>query len=97
MACEFPTASTFTCPLTTNSTEGILWLLDPWSRSWASVHHNPHIASEAYRVRQLGPRRLWDEIDRAYRWWVTLGEPTADQWKFTVTPHGQHVEIGPPG
>lgn len=80
-------------PADDDSDEAILWLLDPWSRSWASLHHLPDVASDAYPVRQLGPRRLWDEVEAAYRWWCDAGSPTADAWRFTVTPEGQHVEL----
>lgn len=74
--------------------EGIVWFLDPWSRSWASLHHKTSDASdEHYTVRQLGPRRLWDEVEAAYRWWRDAGSPTADQWLFTVSHDGQHVEL----
>jgi protein-L-isoaspartate(D-aspartate) O-methyltransferase len=74
--------------------EGIVWFLDPWSRSWASLHHTTADASdEQYTIRQLGPRRLWDEVDAAYRWWREAGSPAADRWLFTVTPDGDHVEL----
>ncbi len=82
-------------PADDGSDEAILWFLDPWSRSWASLHHLPDVASDAYKVRQLGPRRLWDEVEAAYRWWCDAGSPSADAWRFTVTPDGQHVESDP--
>jgi protein-L-isoaspartate(D-aspartate) O-methyltransferase len=77
-----------------DSNEAILWFLDPWSRSWASLHHSPDVASRSYRVRQLGPRNLWDEVEAAYRWWSDAGRPAAEQWRFQVTPRGQHVFLG---
>lgn len=83
-------------PAEDDSDEAILWLLDPWSRSWASLHHDPDVASDAYTIRQLGPRRLWDEVEAAYRWWYDAGSPAADAWQFTVTSQGQHVELNPP-
>jgi hypothetical protein len=55
-------------PADDDSAEVILWFLDPWSNSWASLHHDPQVASDSYRVRQLGARHLWDEVDAAYRW-----------------------------
>lgn len=77
--------------------EGIVWFLDPWSRSWASLHHRaPDASDEQYTVRQLGPRRLWDEVEAAYRWWRDLGSPAADRWLFTVAPEGQHVALDDP-
>lgn len=80
-------------PADGDSEEAILWFLDPWSRSWASLHHVPKVASEAYEVRQLGPRKLWDEVEAAYRRWVELGSPAADRLTFTVTREGQHVKL----
>lgn len=68
-----------------------VWFLDPQSRSWASIEYRP--GAERYKIRQLGLRRLWDEVTEAYRWWVAAGSPTADQWRFTVTPEGQRIEL----
>jgi protein-L-isoaspartate(D-aspartate) O-methyltransferase len=73
---------------------GMLWFIDPWSRSWASLTHTTPDASEGeYQVQQFGPRRLWDEVEAAYRWWDDAGSPDADRWVFTVTPDGQQVEL----
>ncbi|MCA1675716.1 MAG: hypothetical protein LC799_27240, partial [Actinobacteria bacterium] len=47
--------------------------------------------SGPYAVRQHGPRMLFDEVEAAYQWWVDLGEPSVDQWRFTVSPKGQQV------
>lgn len=77
-------------PADEDDPEGTLWLVDPWSRSWASLRHHPDQFSP-YPVRQHGPRMLFDEVENAYRWWVDLGEPTADRWRFTVSPQGQQV------
>ncbi|MGH3888530.1 MAG: methyltransferase domain-containing protein [Pseudonocardiaceae bacterium] len=73
---------------------GVLWLLDPESRSWAKLTHFTPDASDAeFPVRQHGPRRLWDEIAAAHGWWVRQGKPHADRWQFTVTPSGQRIEL----
>jgi protein-L-isoaspartate(D-aspartate) O-methyltransferase len=72
--------------------DGILWFLDQWSGSWAAVHHQPHRPGP-YRVRQYGPRRLFDEVSIAYRRWKAAGEPPAHTWRITVTPTGQHAEL----
>jgi hypothetical protein len=76
-------------PAVATGDEGVLWFLDPWSRSWASLHHVPDVAADSYQVRQFGPRTLWTEVETAYWRWVAAGEPTADRWRFTVTPKGQ--------
>jgi hypothetical protein len=58
--------------------------------SWATLHTT---AEPPYEVRQGGHRKLWDEVETAYRWWVEAGEPAGDAWRFTVTPSGQRVEL----
>ncbi|HXT44544.1 MAG TPA: methyltransferase domain-containing protein [Pseudonocardiaceae bacterium] len=74
-----------------NPRHGVAWLADPLSGSWASVI--PGLTKDRYEVRQRGPRRLWDEVEAAYRWWVDQGEPTLDQWRFTVSPDSQMVSL----
>ena len=71
------------------------WFLDPWSGSWASLHHHPQTASRCYRVRQRGPRRIWDEVEAAYHRWCDAGSPRAEQWTFTLTPAGQQISLSP--
>lgn len=73
---------------------GVLWLLDFRSRSWAKLTHTtPDASDDEFRVCQYGPRRLWEEVHAAYRWWVDLGKPAAECWRFTVTQHAQRIEL----
>lgn len=72
--------------------EGILWLVDARSGSWARLHHHPD-RDGPYRVLQSGPRHLWDEVHTSYHWWLDAGRPTAEHWRFTITPQGQHVQL----
>lgn len=72
--------------------EAILWFLDPSSRSWAALHHHPD-RTGPYRVRQLGPRRLWDEVEAAHQWWVEQSEPQVQRWLITVDPAGQRTTL----
>lgn len=81
-------------PAGTHRPEGVLWLVDQASGSWASLHHHPE-RTGPYRVRQRGPRMLWDEVEAAYRWWTDAGCPAADHWWFTVTPSGQRIDLDP--
>ena len=74
--------------------EGILWLIDAHSGSWARLHHHPD-HDGPYRVLQSGSRHLWDEIHTNYHWWLNAGRPPADRWRFTITPEGQHIQLGP--
>ena len=78
---------------TDSSHTGTLYLVDQWSRSWASVHVTP---DRPYEVRQSGQRALFDEVTCAYRWWIDAGEPPVDAWHFTLTPHGQQIEMQHP-
>ncbi len=68
-----------------------LYFVDAWSRSWACLHYLPNAIE--YHVRQFGPRRLWNEVEAAYHWWIGAGRPPASQWRFTVTPAGQGIEL----
>jgi protein-L-isoaspartate O-methyltransferase len=70
--------------------ESTLYLVDQWSRSWATVHVN---AETPYEVRQSGERTLWDEVATAYQWWINAGQPAVDAWQFTITPSGQQIEL----
>ncbi|MGH3931986.1 MAG: hypothetical protein ACRDTF_18655 [Pseudonocardiaceae bacterium] len=72
--------------------EGVLWVVDHDSDSWARLQHTPG-SPGPYKVYQFGPRSLWDEVEAAYRWWVDQGEPGADRWRFTVTPDSQRIEV----
>ncbi|MGH3621929.1 MAG: rRNA adenine N-6-methyltransferase family protein [Sciscionella sp.] len=71
--------------------QGIGWLLDPVSGAWASVV--PTDQRGRFAVRQTGPRRLWDEVETAYRWWQQHGKPPIEAWTWTVTRDRQRVEL----
>ncbi|MGH3874780.1 MAG: methyltransferase domain-containing protein [Pseudonocardiaceae bacterium] len=72
---------------------GVLWLVDPWG-SWAKLTHaTPNADDSEYPVLQSGPRRLWDEVEAAYHWWIDEGSPDVGRWQFTITPTGQHVQL----
>ncbi|WP_018656023.1 methyltransferase domain-containing protein [Actinomadura flavalba] len=60
-----------------------VWLVDPWSGSWASLDVDPGAAS--FPVRQAGKRNLWREVEDAYRWWDGLGRPAETRWGLIVT------------
>ncbi|WP_330174902.1 methyltransferase domain-containing protein [Streptomyces sp. NBC_01498] len=52
--------------------------------SWASARYEAWDAPDA--VRQWGPRRLWDEITMARRWWEEQGCPELTRFGLTLTP-----------
>lgn len=69
---------------------GTLYLIDQWSGSWATLE----ITTEApYEVRQSGARKLWDEVQTAYQWWLNRGKPPVDAWRFALGPSGQRIEL----
>lgn len=68
---------------------GVAWLVDPISRSWASVVPD----GDRFLVRQSGPRRLWTEAEAAYRWWQRCGEPPSEAWLWTITAERQTVTL----
>ncbi|MDP8931831.1 MAG: methyltransferase domain-containing protein [Actinomycetota bacterium] len=81
------------CPAGDGSGKYTVWFLDPVSRSWAAINYEPGV--DTYHASQLGPRKLWDEVEAAYRWWVDAGSPKTGQWRFTVMREGQHIELAP--
>jgi protein-L-isoaspartate O-methyltransferase len=75
----------------TGDRPGVAWLVDPVSGSWASVVGD----GGRFRVRQFGPRRLWNAAETAYRWWQERGEPPLSAWEWTITPDRQSVTLPP--
>ncbi|MEV5596918.1 methyltransferase domain-containing protein [Streptomyces sp. NPDC052496] len=65
-----------------------VWFYGLRDRSWACVQFRD---GEAARVWQYGARRLWDEVEAAYRWWAGNGRPGYDRFGMTVTPDGERV------
>lgn len=64
-----------------------VWLLA--ADSWASVHWST-------TVRQLGRRRLWDEVEAAFRWWEQAGRPDLTRYGLTLTRDRQQVWLDHP-
>lgn len=74
----------------------VLELDDVTTRSWAQLDAN--LASpDKLVVRQLGPRRLWDEVEAAYDWWYEHGKPGPARFGMTVTTASQSVWLDEPG
>lgn len=49
-----------------------------------------------FTVRQLGPRRLWDEALDAYDWWYENGKPGPDRLGLTITADTQALFLDTP-
>jgi protein-L-isoaspartate O-methyltransferase len=62
------------------------------SGSWASLTPG----ADGHEVRQHGPRRLWDELEAAYDWWVHAGRPDSTRFGLTATPEGQTFWLDTP-
>jgi hypothetical protein len=62
--------------------------------SWARV--DVAAGATEHCVRQDGPRRLWDEIEIAYRWWQEAGRPPTDRFGLTAGPDRQRAWLDSP-
>jgi hypothetical protein len=71
-------------PLTFGEQEGVPRLgLRTGDGSWAEI-------PERGTVVQGGPRRLWDDAERAARLWEDLGRPSQDRFGLTAGTDGTH-------
>ncbi|MEV0192022.1 methyltransferase domain-containing protein [Kitasatospora purpeofusca] len=66
-----------------------VWVATTDAGSWAAV--DPDCT-----VRQYGPRRLWAEVEEAYRWWEERGRPGPARFGLTVTAAGQRAWLDDP-
>ncbi|MBB4933410.1 protein-L-isoaspartate O-methyltransferase [Lipingzhangella halophila] len=64
-----------------------VWFFGLTDRSWALVRYT---GDEEADVHQSGPRRLWDEVEAAYRWWDNADRPGWGRLGLTVTADGEH-------
>ncbi|WP_328915817.1 MULTISPECIES: methyltransferase domain-containing protein [unclassified Streptomyces] len=72
-----------------------VWFYGLTDRSWAvAVFREGRPTSTVW---QAGPRRLWDEVEGAVRWWQSRGCPAFDRFGLTVGPAGQRVWLDEPG
>ncbi|WP_405616523.1 methyltransferase domain-containing protein [Streptomyces sp. NBC_01508] len=62
------------------------WFFDFLSRSWAAVVFSADTPDAT--VYQSGPRRLWNEVERALTWWIEYGRPDFDRFGLTVDRDG---------
>lgn len=62
--------------------------------SWARVTVTD--GADRHPVVQTGTRRLWDEVEDAYDWWITAGKPGPDRYGVTVSPEGQDIWLDTP-
>ncbi|MFE2494931.1 methyltransferase domain-containing protein [Streptomyces scopuliridis] len=67
-----------------------LWLATTDTTSWAAVDWDGR-TDQRLTVWQYGPRRLWDEVEATYRWWLRAGSPGPERFGLTVTPDGRQT------
>lgn len=60
-----------------------VWFYSLTDMSWAVVIFRE--GRDTATVYQSGPRRLWDEVEAAFRWWQQQGRPGFDRFGLTVT------------
>ncbi|MFI1797900.1 protein-L-isoaspartate O-methyltransferase [Streptomyces sp. NPDC020379] len=70
-----------------------VWFYGLGDSSWACALFRD---GERTRVWQSGPRRLWDEVEAAYRWWEDQDRPGHARFGLTVTPDGQFAWLDDP-
>ncbi|MFJ1790681.1 methyltransferase domain-containing protein [Kitasatospora griseola] len=81
-------------PLTERYGDGsyTLWLHDTAVTSWATADWEP--GRVEFEVVQSGPRRLWDEVEAAWRWWDGRGRPGFERFELVVGVDGaQQVHL----
>ncbi|MEU6381929.1 methyltransferase domain-containing protein [Streptomyces bauhiniae] len=71
-----------------------LWLRDTSVTSWATADYIP--GHEEFEVHQSGPRRLWEEVEGAYRWWDEQGRPGFERFGLAVDGDGERVWLDRP-
>ncbi|MEU4117946.1 methyltransferase domain-containing protein [Kitasatospora sp. NPDC028055] len=74
-----------------------LWLATTDGGSWAAVDWDGTRGAERYTVWQHGPRRVWEEVEAAHRWWLGAGRPGPERFGLTVTADGQWAWLDEPG
>ncbi len=67
---------------------------DAESGSFAILNADPNEPDIV--IKQWGPRRLWDEVESAYHWWVSEGRPSHDRFGISVGSGGQAVWLDDP-
>lgn len=72
------------------SRAGTLWLYA--EGAWATLST---LEGSPYQVSQAGRRRLFDEVEAGYRWWLDQGRPGIDAWRVELGLNGeQRLHLG---
>ncbi|MFC6938212.1 methyltransferase domain-containing protein [Actinomadura yumaensis] len=62
--------------------------------AWASCDWEPD--ADDFEVTQYGDRRLWNEVQDAFTWWIDQGAPGADRFGLTVESSGERLWLDRP-
>ncbi|WP_344264854.1 methyltransferase domain-containing protein [Streptomyces sodiiphilus] len=71
-----------------------LWLYALDGTAWTAALLRPEATTAT--IRQVGQRRLWDELTNAHTWWCQGGEPGFGRLGITVTSTGWTAWIDTP-
>ncbi|WP_329577888.1 methyltransferase domain-containing protein [Kitasatospora sp. NBC_01250] len=74
-----------------------LWLATTDASSWAAVDWDGDPEATRFAVWQHGPRRLWDETEAGYRWWLDNDRPGPGRFGLTLTGNAQRLWLDAPG
>lgn len=72
-----------------------VWFYGLSDLSWACVMFRD--GEREAEVWQSGPRRLWEEVSGAHRWWRDRGSPDVTRFGLTITPRGRRAWLDDPG
>ncbi|MFD9910072.1 methyltransferase domain-containing protein [Streptomyces sp. NPDC059063] len=70
-----------------------VWFYGLTDRSWACVMFRDGVTA---RVWQSGPRRLWNEMEAAHRWWEGQGRPGFERFGLTADSDGERAWLDSP-
>ncbi|MEU4227625.1 ATP-grasp peptide maturase system methyltransferase [Nonomuraea sp. NPDC026600] len=73
--------------------DGATFLVDAGTGSRAEAQPDP---ARGWTVRQHGPLKLWDAVEKAIKTWQEAGSPHKSGFGLTVTREGQRVWLGDP-
>ncbi|MFB7669595.1 hypothetical protein ACFC1R_37790 [Kitasatospora sp. NPDC056138] len=78
------------------ASRSVYWVATIDATPWAAVDWDGTKAAEHFTVWQHGPRRLWEEVESAHRWWNANARPGPDRFGLTVGPSGHRAWLDTP-
>ncbi|HZB29527.1 MAG TPA: protein-L-isoaspartate(D-aspartate) O-methyltransferase [Streptosporangiaceae bacterium] len=62
--------------------------------AWAACDYEP--GKDDFDVTQYGDRRLWNELEDAFGWWIGQGSPTEDRFGLLISSQDQRLWLDQP-